>query len=111
MLQPCGLTVSLDSDMQFMEAVQIRMCPCAAKRLSCAESAIPVRAGSSGGVAKQSARPRRKSFRRNTWRWPAECGRVERSTGKDRSSNGASGPRVSVDMGCVIDIGEPAFGV
>jgi hypothetical protein len=35
---------------------------------------------------------------------------VERSTGEERHSNGACCQQLSVVMGCVIDIGEPAPG-
>ena len=44
------------------------------------------------------------------WHRRLKYGKVERSTGEDRFSNGAHCPRVSVVMGCVIDIGEPVPG-
>jgi len=59
------------------------------------------------GLAIQSARPARKSSRRNSWRDVGERGKVERGAGEDRYGNGAYCPRVSVVLGCVIDIGEP----
>jgi hypothetical protein len=74
---------------------------------------LSVQSGSGGATNASpdfsaSAASAARKCRRNTWRWPAEYGKVERSTGEDRSSNGAHCPRVSVVMGCVIDIGEPA---
>jgi len=36
---------------------------------------------------------------------------VERSTGEGRHSNGTHCPRLSLVMGCVIDIGEPVPGL
>jgi hypothetical protein len=59
------------------------------------------------GLAIQSARPARKSSRRNSWRQHGIRGKVERGAGEDRYGNGAYCPRVSVVLGCVIDIGEP----
>jgi hypothetical protein len=58
-------------------------------------------------LATQSARPFRKSSRRNSWHDRGVCGKVERGAGEDRYGNGAHCPRVSVVLGCVIDIGEP----
>ena len=58
-------------------------------------------------LAIQSARVCRKSSRRNSWRRRCVRGKVERGAGEDRYGNGAYCPRVSVVLGCVIDIGEP----
>ena len=58
-------------------------------------------------LAIQSARPFRKSSRRNSWCHCGMRGKVERGAGEDRYGNGAHCPRVSVVLGCVIDIGEP----
>ena len=41
------------------------------------------------------------------WHRLLKYGNLERGSGEDRFSNGAHCPRVSVVMGCVIDIGEP----
>jgi hypothetical protein len=41
------------------------------------------------------------------WHRLLKYGNLERGSGEDRFSNGAHCPRVSVVMGCIIDIGEP----
>jgi len=58
-------------------------------------------------LAIQSARRARKSSRINSWHRRGVRGKVERGAGEDRYGNGAQCPRVSVVLGCVIDVGEP----